>query len=280
MSVNGDACNRLSTKSTVMVTDLQALTEAELQGQTAKFRAIIHERTDEIERRIAELKDLKRVAKDPAERETIDELGGADGRGGLEGQLREVIRDTLDEILPEAFATVREAARRLMGTTVSVTGRDLIWDMVHYDVQLIGGIELHLGRIAEMATGEGKTLVAHCHSTSMRSREGRAPRDGELVLPAATRSGWGTSTSTSADGRLPGRHPARHGRAAWRLRERHHLRHQQRVRLRLPARQHGDRAGPPGATTALVCDRRRSGLGPHRRGADAADHLRPRRQRK
>ncbi|HEX6941646.1 MAG TPA: preprotein translocase subunit SecA [Gemmatimonadaceae bacterium] len=140
---------------------LQALPEAELQGQTAKFRAIIHERTDEIERRIAELKDLKRVAKDPAERETIDnELGGADGRGGLEGKLREVIRDTLDEILPEAFATVREAARRLLGTTVSVTGRDLIWDMVHYDVQLIGGIELHLGRIAEMATGEGKTLVA------------------------------------------------------------------------------------------------------------------------
>ena len=157
-----------------MVTDLQALTEAELQGQTAKFRAIIHERTDEIERRIAELKDLKRVAKDPAERETIDnELGGADGRGGLEGQLREVIRDTLDEILPEAFATVREAARRLMGTTVSVTGRDLIWDMVHYDVQLIGGIELHLGRIAEMATGEGKTLVATLPLYRMRFR-GRA----------------------------------------------------------------------------------------------------------
>src|SRR5687767_3088251 len=140
---------------------LQALSEAELKGQTAKFRAIIHERTDEIERRIAELKDLKRIAKDPAEREKIDnELGGADGRGGLEARLREVIRDTLDEILPEAFATVREAARRLLNTTVSVTGRELPWDMVHYDVQLIGGIELHLGRIAEMATGEGKTLVA------------------------------------------------------------------------------------------------------------------------
>ena len=140
---------------------LKGLSEAELQGQTAKFRAILHERTDEIERRIAELKEQKRIAKDPAEREAVDnELGGADGRGGLEGQLREVIRDALDEILPEAFATVREAARRLLGTTVSVTGRDLVWDMVHYDVQLIGGIELHLGRIAEMATGEGKTLVA------------------------------------------------------------------------------------------------------------------------
>src|SRR5687768_8909658 len=140
---------------------LKALSEAELQGQTAKFRAILHERTAEIERRIAELKEQKRIAKDPAEREAVDsELGGADGRGGLEGQLREVIRDALDAILPEAFATVREAARRLLGTTVSVTERDLTWDMVHYDVQLIGGIELHLGRIAEMATGEGKTLVA------------------------------------------------------------------------------------------------------------------------
>src|SRR5687767_4179982 len=140
---------------------LKALSEAELQGQTAKFRAILHERTAEIERRIAELKEQKRIAKDPAEREAVDsELGGADGRGGLEGQLREVIRDALDEILPEAFATVREAARRLLGTTVSVTGRELTWDMVHYDVQLIGGVQLHLGRIAEMATGEGKTLVA------------------------------------------------------------------------------------------------------------------------
>ena len=63
-------------------------------------------------------------------------------------------------MLPEAFATVREAARRLVGTTVAVTGQELPWEMVHYDVQLIGGIELHLGRIAEMATGEGKTLVA------------------------------------------------------------------------------------------------------------------------
>src|SRR5687767_3699700 len=140
---------------------LKALSEAELQGQTAKFRAILHERTAEIERRIAELKEQKRIAKDPAEREAVDsELGGADGRGGLEGQLREVIRDALDEILPEAFSTVREAARRLLGTTVSVTGRELTWDMVHYDVQLIGGVQLHLGRIAEMATGEGKTLVA------------------------------------------------------------------------------------------------------------------------
>jgi preprotein translocase subunit SecA len=140
---------------------LKALSEDELKGQTAKFRALLAERTDALNGKIAELKEKKRTAADAAEREAIDrELGGNDGQGGYEGEYRKVIGDTLDEILPEAFATVREAARRLVGTTVSVTGHDLTWDMVHYDVQMIGGIQLHLGKIAEMATGEGKTLVA------------------------------------------------------------------------------------------------------------------------
>ncbi len=101
------------------------------------------------------------MAADPVERERIDaELSGADGRGGAEGKLREEIAEVLDEILPEAFATVREGARRLLGTTLVVTGHEMTWDMVHYDVQLMGGIQLHFGKIAEMATGEGKTLVA------------------------------------------------------------------------------------------------------------------------
>ena len=140
---------------------LQAVPEAELRGQTQRFRDLIAERTGELERRVAALKEQKRNAKDAAERERIDqELGGGDGRGGAEGELRRTIGDTLDEILPEAFATVRVAARRLMGSTVSVTGHDLVWDMIPYDVQLMGGIQLHFGRIAEMATGEGKTLVA------------------------------------------------------------------------------------------------------------------------
>jgi preprotein translocase subunit SecA len=140
---------------------LSGVSDDELRAQTARFREIIRERTAELEARIAELKERKRSTKDPTDRERVDnELSGADGRGGAEGELRKLTRDLLDELLPEAFATVREAARRLLGTTVSVTGRDLTWDMVHYDVQLHGGIQLHLGRIAEMATGEGKTLVA------------------------------------------------------------------------------------------------------------------------
>ena len=140
---------------------LKDVPEAELRGQTAKFRRLLAERTGTLEARVAELKELKRTARDAAEREKIDnELSGADGRGGVEGQLREAIAETLDDILPEAFATVRAAARRLVGTMVMVTGHELPWDMVPYDVQLMGGIELHFGRIAEMATGEGKTLVA------------------------------------------------------------------------------------------------------------------------
>jgi preprotein translocase subunit SecA len=68
--------------------------------------------------------------------------------------------ETLDQILPEAFATVKNAARRLVGTRAPVCEHEMAWDMVHFDVQLIGGIALHEGRISEMATGEGKTLVA------------------------------------------------------------------------------------------------------------------------
>jgi preprotein translocase subunit SecA len=140
---------------------LHGVSEEELRGQTAKLREVIRERTGELEARINSLKEDKRTAVDPIERERIDnELSGADGRGGAENELRETIAEVLDEILPEAFATVREGARRLLGTTMMVTGRELPWDMVHYDVQLMGGIQLHLGKIAEMATGEGKTLVA------------------------------------------------------------------------------------------------------------------------
>ena len=68
--------------------------------------------------------------------------------------------EALDAILPEAFAAVKNAARRLVGREITVCDHQLTWDMVHFDVQLIGGICLHEGRIAEMATGEGKTLVA------------------------------------------------------------------------------------------------------------------------
>ena len=68
--------------------------------------------------------------------------------------------ETLDDILPEAFAVVKEACRRLCHTKWDVCGIEIEWNMVPYDVQLIGGVVLHQGKISEMATGEGKTLVA------------------------------------------------------------------------------------------------------------------------
>jgi len=66
----------------------------------------------------------------------------------------------LDSLLCEAFAVVKNACRRLVGTTITVCEHEMVWDMVPFDVQLMGGIVLHHGKIAEMATGEGKTLVA------------------------------------------------------------------------------------------------------------------------
>lgn len=68
--------------------------------------------------------------------------------------------EALNDLLPEAFAAVKNAARRLSGRKITVCEQELTWNMVHYDVQLIGGIALHRDNVAEMATGEGKTLSA------------------------------------------------------------------------------------------------------------------------
>ncbi len=68
--------------------------------------------------------------------------------------------ESLDDLMPEAFALVKEACRRLVGKKWTVTGLEMAWDMVPFDVQLIGGMVLHEGKVAEMRTGEGKTLVA------------------------------------------------------------------------------------------------------------------------
>src|SRR3954463_8269447 len=78
---------------------LQKVSEEELRGQTAKFREILRERTGEIEARVISLREQKRNASDPTERERIDnDLSGADGRGGAEAELRTEVADVLDEI--------------------------------------------------------------------------------------------------------------------------------------------------------------------------------------
>ena len=95
-------------------------------------------------------------------------------------------RAKLDDLLPEAFATVREAAKRTLGQR-------------HYDVQMIGGIALHRGEIAEMRTGEGKTLVATL-ATYLNALRARAPTSSPstTISPAATPNGWDRSTTSWA----------------------------------------------------------------------------------
>ena len=68
--------------------------------------------------------------------------------------------ETLEDLLPEAYAVVKNACRRLCGTDIHVSGYDQKWDMIPYDVQILAGIAMHHGAIAEMQTGEGKTLTA------------------------------------------------------------------------------------------------------------------------
>ena len=105
---------------------MRALSDAELQGQTEKFRQQIQER-------------LNRFTAEPdADLDRIKQV---------ETDRNQALKEVLDELLPEAFAVVREAGRRVL-------------NMRHFDVQLIGGMVLHEGKIAEMRTGEGKTLVA------------------------------------------------------------------------------------------------------------------------
>ncbi len=74
--------------------------------------------------------------------------------------LKERTQEKLDEFLPEVFAIVKDTCRRLIGFEYEVRGHKTLWNMIPFDVQLIGGVVLHQGKIAEMATGEGKTLVA------------------------------------------------------------------------------------------------------------------------
>jgi preprotein translocase subunit SecA len=134
---------------------LQGVDEAELKGQTDRFRACIREATADLQAELDELREKKRSSESAAEREQL-----AVEMGRVEKELKSATEAALDEILPEAFATVKAACARLVGSEVAVTGQTLTWDMVPYDVQLIGGIVLHQGKVAEMATGEGKTLVA------------------------------------------------------------------------------------------------------------------------
>jgi preprotein translocase subunit SecA len=135
--------------------ELKNLSDDELREKTRRLRLIIEEKTHELREKIASLEEkLKEDLSIEENQKTYEELDEANN------ELDDLYEDVLDELLPEAFAIVKETCRRLIGKSWDVVGRRITWDMIPYDVQLMGGMVLHQGKIAEMATGEGKTLVA------------------------------------------------------------------------------------------------------------------------
>jgi len=112
---------------------------------------------DDLVSKTREFQELIRQTQEQANQEA-DEKGLTDQE--KKDYVFEAEQTVLETILPEAFAMVKEACRRLMGQTWKVVGQPIVWDMIPYDVQLIGGIVLHRGKVTEMKTGEGKTLVA------------------------------------------------------------------------------------------------------------------------
>ncbi len=152
-----------------------------LKGKTLEWQAYLHRFTpldlptrgvilsagkDDLEKyakqlntRFEQLKDLfPRLPQVEANAESIEE--GKKAFAEIEPKFDKLRSKYLETILPEAFAVVKRAARIMCGSEIDVCGTPVKWDMVHFDVQLLGGIALHRGFIAEMATGEGKTLVA------------------------------------------------------------------------------------------------------------------------
>jgi preprotein translocase subunit SecA len=134
---------------------LRSLTDEQVRAKTAEFKGRIAEATSGHTEQIAALKEEKRHTEDGSRRAQLTQQIHELEKGQLE-----TIEFTLQDLLPEAFAVVKEACRRLVGTEVVFTGTKATWEMVPYDVQLVGAISLHEGKVAEMATGEGKTLVA------------------------------------------------------------------------------------------------------------------------
>ena len=167
--------------------ELESLSLDELRAKTTEFKNKISESTKSVQTEIDDLLKKAESSEDIVEKESIyakvDEL---------KEKRYKLSEDTLNDILPEAFAVVKETAKRFFhNETLEVTahpsdrtfsaqkdyieikedkaiwqnqwdaaGKAITWDMIHYDVQLIGGIAMHQGKIAEMQTGEGKTLVA------------------------------------------------------------------------------------------------------------------------
>ncbi len=146
---------------------LPGLSDEELRACTDDFRRRIQASVSEIEEDMADLRRQLKIGRSAGEGDAADHDMTLQERqaiyeelDALDAEWHRTVEARLAEILPEAFAVVKEACRRTVGKSWSAGGQQVTWDMVPYDVQLIGGIALHQGNISEMKTGEGKTLVA------------------------------------------------------------------------------------------------------------------------
>ncbi|WP_412060777.1 SEC-C metal-binding domain-containing protein [Rubrivirga sp. IMCC45206] len=148
---------------------LQHVTDAELQAKTDGFRARIREAAAPIEAEQADVRArLLAAGGDNADADptTGDTLSVRDRQDlyarldDLEGDWIDTVEAALDEVLAEAFAVIKETCRRFLGKSWVAGGSEIEWQMVPFDVQLLGGVVLHRGQVAEMKTGEGKTLTS------------------------------------------------------------------------------------------------------------------------
>ncbi len=137
--------------------EMEKLSDRELQEKTQEFRKKIQDATAEVRAQIDEVK---------SQLDNIEELNPTESRklgeelDKLEQDELDIIENVLNDILPEAYAVLKDTCRRFVGKSWKVAGDEIEWNMIPYDVQLVGAIVLHQGKIAEMRTGEGKTLVA------------------------------------------------------------------------------------------------------------------------
>jgi preprotein translocase subunit SecA len=137
---------------------IQALSDEQLKGKTAEFKQKIVDAGQELDDQIQELRaqsEDRESTRTAAEAKDI-----TDSIETLRKQWLERAEEVLEEILPEAYAVLKETCRRFVGQSWKVAGSEVTWQMVPYDVQLMGAVALHRGMISEMKTGEGKTLVA------------------------------------------------------------------------------------------------------------------------
>jgi preprotein translocase subunit SecA len=139
---------------------LQSLSDDELKGKTLEFKTRLKEAVSEIEADMQEIRQKLAITGED-DTLTIDERRSmSEELEALDKEWLKTTEEELDEILPEAYAVLKETCRRFVGQSWEVAGNMVNWNMVPYDVQLIGATALHQGKISEMKTGEGKTLVA------------------------------------------------------------------------------------------------------------------------